>query len=67
MGSWPGNDGCPRVTIGRAVEDTIDRVYAQMRGEVKPALRTGIRGIDRRLNGLEPGDLIVMAGRPGAG
>ena len=62
-----GTMAAPRVTIGRAVEDTIDRVYAQMRGEVKPALRTGIRGIDRRLNGLEPGDLIVMAGRPGAG
>lgn len=61
------NSSSPRVTVERATEEAINRVYAQIRGETRPALRTGIKGIDRRLNGLEPGDLIVLAGRPGMG
>lgn len=62
-----GSTGAPRITIGQATEDTIAKAYATLQGDVKPSLRTGLIGIDRRLNGLEGGDLIILAGRPGMG
>lgn len=44
-------------------EDALDR--AELRGQV--GLKTGFGAIDRLSAGFEPGDLILVAARPGAG
>lgn len=42
--------------------------YLQAKADgTQPGVKSGIEALDHRLNGLDPGQLIVIAGRPGMG
>lgn len=45
--------------------ESLERRYAQG-GEIH-GLKTGLIDIDRKTGGLQPGDLIILAGRPSSG
>ncbi|TQL76317.1 replicative DNA helicase [Stackebrandtia endophytica] len=55
--------------IGALLQETLDEIEAV--GEVNvnamTGLPTGIADLDRLLNGLHPGQLIIIGGRPGVG
>lgn len=46
--------------------DNIDRRWAMEPGQMD-GIATGFTELDQRLNGLQPGDLIIIAGRPAMG
>lgn len=56
------------VSIGRAADFSIDRMTHAMQhpGRLR-GVSTGLADVDRRLSGLQPGDFIILAGRPGMG
>jgi replicative DNA helicase len=57
-----------RIHIGSAAARVIERLEAAARGEKTPIVSTGIGDLDRKLGGgFEPGELILLAGRPGMG
>jgi replicative DNA helicase len=49
--------------VGETLPETLDRLDA----DAEPGLRTGVADLDEILGPLTPGQLIVVAGRPGAG
>lgn len=53
--------------IKSAVLETINDWQAQQAGGKKPGLVTGLGMLDLRLRGMHPGQLVVIAGRPGDG
>lgn len=56
------------VPVGSMAVELAQRVEALNRGEVQPGIRTGIPGIDKRLNGgLRGGKLVILAARPAIG
>ncbi|AZO08983.1 replicative DNA helicase [Mesorhizobium sp. M3A.F.Ca.ET.080.04.2.1] len=51
-----------------AVKTAVDMANAAyMRDGQLSGIATGLRDLDRRMGGLQPSDLIVLAGRPGMG
>ncbi|TGQ12007.1 MULTISPECIES: replicative DNA helicase [unclassified Mesorhizobium] len=51
-----------------AVKTAVDMANAAyMRDGHLSGISTGLRDLDRRMGGLQPSDLIVLAGRPGMG
>ena len=55
----------------RPVSSVLDELYDQVeqrasRGE-QPGIPTGFSALDRLLGGLQPSDLLIIAGRPGMG
>ncbi len=51
-----------------AVKSAVDMANAAyMRDGHLSGIATGLRDLDRRMGGLQPSDLIVLAGRPGMG
>lgn len=63
----PVADAAKLYTVGEAVEGAYRELEAASRGEARPKLRTGFADLDRLLVGLEGGDLVILAGRPGMG
>ncbi|MCD8330942.1 MAG: replicative DNA helicase [Oscillospiraceae bacterium] len=49
----------------QGVYDRLGRLAAQ--GDEFPGLSTGLSDLDRRITGLNPSDLIIIAARPGMG
>lgn len=49
------------------VAERIDELYARDYGDDVTGLATGLNDLDRMTAGLQPGDLIVLAGRPSMG
>ena len=50
--------------------DVALRRYAEQidaRGDLRVGVRTGIESVDKKTGGLQPSDLILIAGRPGLG
>ena len=55
-------------TIQQALSDYYDRIDQLMqRGEDTYGVPTGFIDLDRLLGGLQPSDLLIIAGRPGMG
>ncbi|MFC0265752.1 replicative DNA helicase [Alloscardovia macacae] len=54
-------------SIGESVKSTLDRIEEIQSGAMVPGVYTGFRDIDNVTNGLQPGQMIVVAGRPGMG
>jgi replicative DNA helicase len=52
--------------IHEVVDDALDRIELAAQGH-KPGLPTGFKMLDNILGGLQPSDLIIIAGRPGMG
>jgi replicative DNA helicase len=53
-------------TLAQAVSSAYDRVTAASRGEIK-LINTGFMDLDKLLHGMEGGDFLILAGRPGSG
>ena len=54
-------------SIGESVRSTLDHIEEIQAGTVTPGVPTGFRDIDNVTNGLQPGQMVVVAGRPGMG
>jgi replicative DNA helicase len=56
------------VILGDMLQPTLDEIEAVgASGGVMTGVPTGFSDLDRLLNGLHPGQLIIVAGRPGLG
>lgn len=55
------------VALEEIVGDAIDRLEDRQAGRGVDGLATGFPGLDRMLQGLAPGRLVVVASRPGHG
>ena len=53
--------------IGPVIGDTLDQIERLQNGEVSRGVPTGFRDIDDVTQGLQPGQMIVVAGRPAMG
>lgn len=53
--------------IGPVVHDALDQLDALQNGSVEKGVPTGFQGIDDETQGLQPGQMIVVAGRPAMG
>lgn len=61
-----GDDGpVPWARVAPTVLDAIEQAAAHIDGP--PGVPTGLHDLDHLLNGLRPGQLIVVAARPGVG
>ncbi|PRY27227.1 replicative DNA helicase [Pseudosporangium ferrugineum] len=55
-------------TLGDMLQPTLDEIEAVgASGGMMTGVPTGFNDLDRLLNGLHPGQLIIVAGRPGLG
>src|SRR5690606_899713 len=60
-------DGCFE-DFSAALKTAIDMASAAcMRDGGLSGVATGLRDLDKRMGGLQPSDLIILAGRPGMG
>lgn len=60
--------GTPALTLDQSVVRAIDAAAAAYaRDGAISGLTTGLRDVDRKLLGLQRGELIILAGRPGSG
>tara|TARA_B100000678_G_C18228596_1_gene509845 strand:+ start:6568 stop:8010 length:1443 start_codon:yes stop_codon:yes gene_type:complete len=58
------------VTVGDAAAETLDQIKERMDAVADGRITgvpSGIMGIDQRLGGFQPSDLIILAGRPSMG
>lgn len=53
--------------IGPVVQDTLEQLDKMQSGEMERGVPTGFRDIDDVTQGLQPGQMIVVAGRPAMG
>ena len=53
--------------IGSVVHDTLDQLDKLQQGLVNKGVPTGFRDIDDLTQGLQPGQMVVVAGRPAMG
>ncbi len=59
------NSGAPK-----EARDILETVYAELMNagtESQNIVKTGFKGIDSKIRGFKPGDLVIVAGRPGMG
>jgi replicative DNA helicase len=61
-GAEPGETAL--VPARAAAETTLDELHTEAQDGKPKGMMTGLRCFDRRLGGLKPGHLIVIAGRP---
>lgn len=60
--------GVPSLSLEQSVARAVDSAaLAYQRDGAIAGLSTGLRDLDRKLLGLQRGELIVLAGRPGSG
>ena len=56
------------ILIGDVLADVVNRIEARANSDgALPGLSTGVSDLDRELNGLQDGDLVIVAGRPSMG
>ncbi|MDN6622517.1 MAG: replicative DNA helicase [Bifidobacterium crudilactis] len=53
--------------IGPVVHDALDKLDKQQNGDLERGVPTGFKDIDDVTQGLQPGQMIVVAGRPAMG
>jgi replicative DNA helicase len=54
--------------ISEILTATVDQIDERYQAKDAPrGVRTGLRDLDKRLNGMRPGELHILAGRPGMG
>lgn len=54
-------------SIGSVVHDALEQLDAMQKGTLERGVPTGFRDIDDVTQGLQPGQMIVVAGRPAMG
>jgi replicative DNA helicase len=58
----------PRVSIGQAAKEALERMTcALQRNGAVSGIECGLRELDDKTDGVQRGELIVLAGRPGMG
>ena len=55
------------VTAFESVEATYDRLFKNATEDRTSAIKTGVPSIDAKIGGLVPGEMTVLAARPGCG
>ncbi|ONK09255.1 replicative DNA helicase [Streptomyces sp. MP131-18] len=55
------------IPIGADSDDLVDDIEALQRGERETGIPTGFLDFDRLTGGLLPGQMVIVAGRPGLG
>ncbi|RFT39073.1 replicative DNA helicase, partial [Bifidobacteriaceae bacterium NR003] len=55
------------VAIGPVLQNTLDQLDKMQNHELEQGVPTGFRDIDEVTQGLQPGQMIVVAGRPAMG
>lgn len=53
--------------IRNAVAEALDQIDLIQKGEIQTGIMTGFRDIDAVTKGLQPGQMVVVAGRPAMG
>ncbi|WP_445490230.1 replicative DNA helicase [Rhodopseudomonas sp. RCAM05734] len=62
------NRGTARINIFDAAERSLQRMQVGMQNKGRiSGVSTGVYDLDMKTGGLQPGDLIILAGRPGMG
>ncbi|MFH1557723.1 MAG: DnaB-like helicase C-terminal domain-containing protein [Pseudomonadota bacterium] len=56
-----------RQSIAGCVSDVLERIDLIKDGRIPTGASTGLRDLDAAIGGLQPGRLVVIAGRPGMG
>ena len=54
-------------TVGAVLNDVMERLAKLAAGSEPPGLSTGLSAVDRKINGLNKSDLLLLAARPGMG
>jgi replicative DNA helicase len=65
--SYTAQSGTGWKTIQDCIKGTLEHVDRISSGEIGTGLPTGLTALDRKIGGLKPEDLIVVAGRPSMG
>lgn len=65
--SESGQAGGQTFGIDQVVDEFIDDFEDRRKGKVKAGLMTGFSKLDQLLGGLQPGQMVTIAGRPGTG
>ncbi|MEI6592239.1 MAG: replicative DNA helicase [Holophagaceae bacterium] len=55
------------LTIKAVADDAMTRLSERMEGRLSPGVRVGFNRFDELTQGFQPGNLIVLAARPGVG
>lgn len=53
--------------IGEGLGEYVDVLEGRFKSNGLVGLSTGLKNLDERLEGLKPGNLVILAGRPGMG
>ena len=53
--------------VGAVLKDVMEQLGQLMGGTEPPGLSTGLSAVDRKINGLNKSDLLLLAARPGMG
>jgi replicative DNA helicase len=56
-----------RISLAEGGKDALLHVQAIQQGKVKPGLTYGLPSLDRLTFGMQPGQLVILAARPGMG
>ena len=54
-------------TLGAVLNDVMEQLAKLTAGSEPPGLSTGLSAVDRKINGLNKSDLLLLAARPGMG
>ncbi len=54
-------------TVGAVLNDVMEQLAKLTAGSEPPGLSTGLSAVDRKINGLNKSDLLLLAARPGMG
>ena len=54
-------------TVGAVLNDVMEQLAKLTAGSEPPGLSTGLSAVDRKINGLNRSDLLLLAARPGMG
>lgn len=66
--SQPNKDESPYIFYKDIAKQTVDLIDEKRRGEFQDfSVNTGFGGLDKAIGGLFPGNLLILAGRPGMG
>ena len=63
----PPDDGVGFERLDKIVRDSFSNIKDIASGKVKPSVRTGFSMLDKKMGGMAPGSLNIIAARPGMG
>ncbi|WP_422073922.1 replicative DNA helicase [Tranquillimonas rosea] len=67
LAASPARSATGPVSMVKATTEAVQRAVAAYNGEETPGVQTGIWSLDRIMNKMSPGQLILLGGRPSMG